>query len=48
MEWMGKSNPFDASVDLGLLPLILKRLHVLVCKMADLVNWRFATMEERE
>jgi hypothetical protein len=48
MEWVGKSNPFDASVDLGLLPRILKGLHVLVCKMVDLVIWRFETMEERE
>jgi hypothetical protein len=48
LEWMGKSNSFGESVDLGLLPRIPKGLQVLVARMGDLVIWSTTTMEKRE
>jgi hypothetical protein len=47
MEWMGKSNPFARSVDLGRLPQTPKGLLVLAAAMGDIVDLSFATMEER-
>jgi hypothetical protein len=48
MEWMGKSNLFGESVDLGLLPRTPKGLQIPVARMGDLVDLSIATTEERE
>jgi hypothetical protein len=48
MKWMGKSNSFGGSVDLGILRRIPKGLQVLVSRMEDLVILSSSTKEERE
>jgi hypothetical protein len=45
---MGKSNSFDGSVDLDLLPRIPKGLKVLVARLGDLRIWSSTLMEDRE
>jgi hypothetical protein len=48
MKWMGNSNPFGGSVDLGLLLRIRKGFQVLVAREGDLVNLSLTLMVARE
>jgi hypothetical protein len=48
MKWMGNSNPFSGSVDIGLLLRIPKGLQVLVAREGDLEHLSLVVMEEWE